>query len=74
MNEIVAMAIIYRQERRRWLTGEAPRKPIRDRIAESVPYWIILVALVLFGLFAPHTAGVFNKSTPGWCWMAPNGL
>jgi hypothetical protein len=52
----------------------APRKSVREGIAESVPYWIILVALVLFGLSAPHTAGVFDKLTPGWGWLAPIGV
>jgi hypothetical protein len=68
------MEKIYRQERQRWLREEAPRKSIREGIAESVPYWIILVALVLFGLSAPHTAGVFDKLTPGWGWLAPIGV
>ena len=31
---------IYRHERQRWLKEEAPRKGIRDHIADSVPYWI----------------------------------
>ncbi len=65
---------IYRQERSRWLREEAPRKSLRDLIAESVPYWIILVALVLYGLSAPHTASVFDKLTPGWGWIAPVGV
>jgi hypothetical protein len=74
MNEYVDIQTIYRQERQRWLREEAPRKSIREGIAESVPYWIILVALVLFGLSAPHTAGVFDKLTPGWGWLAPIGV
>jgi hypothetical protein len=65
---------IYRQERSRWLREEAPRKSLRDVIAESVRYWIILVALVLYGLSAPHTASVFDKLTPGWGWIAPIGV
>src|SRR5512140_1518719 len=65
---------IYRQERLRWLREEAPRKSLRDVIAESGPYWIILVALVLYGLSAPHTASVFDKLTPGWGWIAPIGV
>ncbi len=65
---------IYRQERSRWLREDAPRKSLRDVIAESVPYWIILVALVLYGLSAPHTASVFDKLTPGWGWIAPIGV
>jgi hypothetical protein len=39
-----------------------------------VPYWIILVAIVLYGLSAPHTASVFDKLTPGWGFIAPIGV
>ncbi len=74
MSDILNMEAIYRQERQRWMKEEAPRKSVRDGIAESVPYWIILVALVLFGLSAPHTADVFDKLTPGWGWLAPIGV
>src|SRR5258707_9003561 len=74
MSEYIDIQTIYRQERQRWLREEAPRKSVRDGIAESVPYWIILVALVLYGLSAPHTAGVFDKLTPGWGWLAPIGV
>ncbi len=74
MSEILDMEKIYRQERQRWLREEAPRRSFRDYLADSVPYWIILVALVLYGLSAPHTAGVFDKLTPGWGWIAPIGV
>lgn len=37
-------------------------------------YWIVLVAVVLYGLSAPHTAAVFDKLTPGWGWIAPLGV
>src|SRR5271165_6541716 len=74
MNEMIDIEAIYRQERQRWLHDEAPRKSLRDLIAESVPYWIILVALVLYGLSAPHTAAVFDKLTPNWGWIAPIGV
>src|SRR4051812_3202642 len=74
MNSMVDVEIIYRQERQRWLREEAPRKSVRDAIAQSVPYWIILVALVLYCLSAPHTASVFDKLTPGWGWIAPVGV
>src|SRR5258708_29440241 len=53
---------------------EGPRRTLRDMIAGSVPYWIILVALVLYGLSAPHTASIFDKLTPGWGWIAPIGV
>src|SRR5476651_582815 len=74
MNEMINVEAIYRQERQRWMREEAPRKSLRDMIAESVPYWIILVALVLYGLSAPHTASIFDKLTPGWGWIAPIGV
>lgn len=74
MNEIPNIETVYRQERERWLREEAPRKSVRSMIVESVPYWIILVALVLFGLSAPHTKGIFDKLTPGWGWIAPIGI
>src|SRR5438477_13003799 len=74
MNEIVDVETIYRDERERWLKKEAPKRSFRDVIAATVPYWIVLVAIVLYGLSAPHTAGVFDKLTPGWGFIAPIGV
>src|SRR3569832_2844397 len=74
MNETINVEAIYRQERQRWMREEAPRRSLRDMIAGSVPYWIIVVALVLYGLSAPHTASVFDKLTSGWGWIAPIGV
>ncbi len=74
VNTTIDVETIYREERQRWFRDEAPRKGIRDHIADSVSYWIVLVALVLYGLSAPHTASVFDKLTPGWGWIAPIGV
>lgn len=74
MNGILDLDTIYRQEKSRWMKTEAPRKGFREYVAESVPYWIAIVAVVLFGLSAPHTAEVFNKLTPGLGWIAPIGV
>jgi hypothetical protein len=74
MNESLDIETIYRQERERWFAKEAPRKSVRDRIADSVPYWIVAVAAVLYCLSAPHTAAVFDKLTPGWGFIAPIGV
>lgn len=71
MNTEIDLETIYREERKRWLREDAPRKSLRDTIAESVPYWIILVAIVLFLLSAPHTARVFGMLTPTLGWFAP---
>jgi len=74
MNEALDMEAIYREERQRWLRDEAPRRSFRDVVADSVPYWIVIVALVLFGLSAPHTADIFNMLTPGWGFIARVGV
>jgi hypothetical protein len=74
MNENIDLQKLYRDEQKRWLHEEAPRRSFRDILPGSVPYWIVLVALVLYGLSAPHTAGVFDKLTPGWGFIAPVGV
>src|SRR5579859_5677623 len=74
MNSIIDIETVYRQERRRWMKEEAPRRTPRDFIAGSVPYWIVIVAFVLYSLSAPHTAAVFDKLTPGWGFIAPVGV
>lgn len=74
MKETLDIGTIYRQERTRWMREEAPRRSFRDIVASSVPYWIIIVALVLFGLSAPHTAKIFNMLTPKWGNIAPIGV
>ena len=51
MSEQINSEQIYRQERQRWIREGAPHKSLRDRISDSV-----VVALVLYGLSAPHTA------------------
>lgn len=74
MTDLLDMETIYRQEHERWLATEAPRRSFRDQLTGSVPYWIIVVAAVLYGLSAPHTSGVFDQLTPGWGWIAPVGV
>ncbi|MEO8613183.1 MAG: hypothetical protein ABI690_35155 [Chloroflexota bacterium] len=74
MSEMIDLEKLYREEQKRWMREEAPRRSFRDVLTGSVPYWIILVALVLYGLSAPHTAGVFDKLTPGWGFIAPVGV
>lgn len=43
-------------------------------IEQSVPWWLFIIAGVMFALSAPHTASVFNRLTPGWGWLAPLGV
>jgi len=42
---MINVEVIYQQEHQRSMREEVPRRSLRDHIAESVPYWIILVAL-----------------------------
>ena len=74
MSEMIDLEKRYRQEQRRWMHDEAPRLSFRDILTRSALYWIVVVTLVLDGLSAPHTAGVFDKLTPGWGFVAPVGV
>jgi len=47
---------------------------IQERIGESIPFWLIGIAVVFYMLSAPHTAGTFDLLTPGWGWAAPVGV
>ena len=74
MTEPLDIGTLYRKERTRWMREEAPRRSFQDIVAASVPYWIVIVALVLFGLSAPHTAEIFLMLTPRWGVIAPIGV
>lgn len=60
--------------KQRWLADN--RKPFNllDIVERSVPFWLVIIAAVLFGLSAPHTAAIFDKLTPGWGLLAPMGV
>ena len=59
MSETLECETLYRREKTRWLKEEAPHKSFRDRLTGSIPFWIVLVAAVLYGLSTPYAAGVF---------------
>jgi hypothetical protein len=54
-----------RHKRQGRMKEEAPRRSFRDMPTVSIPYWIVFVTLVLYGLSTPHPVGVFDKPTPG---------
>lgn len=62
---------VYLQTKSQWLKNNKTKISTRKRASDSVPYWIILVALCLYLLSAPHTSAVFDLLTPGWGWVAP---
>lgn len=65
---------VSQQARQDWISRNRKRAGLRERINNSVPFWLIIVAAVLFALSAPHTAEMFNQLTPGLGRLAPAGF
>lgn len=79
--QVLNITAIRDTTRRNWMNGRRKemetthtKRNLQDYIASSVPYWLILIALVFYLLSAPHTAATFNTLTPGWGWVAPVGV
>jgi hypothetical protein len=47
LNETIDLEKLYRQEQRRWMREAVYRRSFREHLTGSVPYWIVVVALVL---------------------------
>jgi hypothetical protein len=67
----INVAQVRERTKARWLSKQAQRVSFLDRIERSVPFWLVLIALAVFALSAPHTAATFNQLTPGLGWVAP---
>lgn len=65
---------IRAETQRRWKESNQQQRGLLSLIEKSVPGWLILIAAVMYLLSAPHTAGMFDKITPGWGWVAPLGV
>lgn len=65
---------VREEARRAWERFERRRIGVQERIGQSVPWWLVLIAGVFYLLSAPHTAATFDKLTPGWGWAAPVGV
>lgn len=55
----------------RWKQQYQSGESLLERIESSVPLWLIIVALVMFALSAPHTAETFGRLTPVFGYLAP---
>lgn len=52
---------IIERRKRQWIASTKKTISVQERIATSVPWWLIIIATGLFALSASHTAGVFNQ-------------
>lgn len=52
------------EAKRRWKQEQITRGGILDTIAQTVPWWVIIIGTGLAALSAGHTAGVFNQLSP----------
>lgn len=50
---------IANRRKRQWMIESAKHRSIQERVALTVPWWLIIIAAGLFALSASHTAGVF---------------
>ena len=65
---------IRAQAREEWEAKARRALTVQERIGESVPWWLVLIAGVFFLLSVPHTVAVFNKITPLVGYVAPVGV
>lgn len=68
------VTMVRARARATWEEQERQRMGIQETIGASVPWWLILIAIVFWLLSAPHTAATFDRLTPGWGWVAPVGV
>lgn len=70
----IDIVAIHNLAKQRWLSQHRRTYSLLDYVERSVPWWLVLIAAVLFGLSAPHTATIFGQLTPTFGWFAPLGV
>mgnify|MGYP001188999109 CR=1 FL=1 len=65
---------IRARARAEWEQKARKSLSIPEKIDESVPWWLIVVAAVFFLLSIPHTMTVFERATPMLGYVAPAGI
>ena len=68
------VAAIRAKARDDWEQRRRKRRPIQERLGNSVPWWLVIVAAVFFALSIPHTMAVFGQLTPVLGYLAPFGV
>ncbi len=62
------------ETRRLWKEANRDQPGILGLIENTVPAWLIIIALVMLALSFSHTVAMFDKITPGLGWVAPFGV
>src|SRR5574340_1689874 len=57
-------ADIVAKARAQWITEQRKNRHFLDGVEASVPWWLVIIAITLFALSAPHTARIFGMITP----------
>ncbi len=70
----IDIAAVRAEARQRWKQENATGVGLLARVEHSVPWWLIVIAAVMFFLSAPHTASTFGQLTPVFGWAAPLGV
>lgn len=68
------VATVRARARAAWEHNQRRRVPFQERIGSSVPWWLLIVAVVFFALSIPHTARTFDIITPTVGYVAPLGI
>lgn len=67
----INVALVRHQAKARWLAEQRRKIGFLERIEQSVPWWLVIIAATLFALSAPHTASTFAQLTPVLGILAP---
>lgn len=68
------VAAVRAEARLAWESRTRKSLSVQERIGESVPWWLVLIAAVFFLLSLPHTVAIFNKITPFVGYVSPLGI
>lgn len=74
-NEVqLDLPAIRKRARKEWEAEIKAHRTFAEKVSETVPFWLPIIALVFFLLSLPHTASTFAKVTPILGYVAPAGI
>ncbi len=57
----IDIELVAARRKQRWMSEARGKMSIQDKVALSVPWWLIVIVVALSALSAGHTVGVFNQ-------------